>query len=177
MNENLRNLKLKDSIKKTNYYIVIRDTIFFHPSGVCPVNINKAPLGTLVQAIGYESKDTLRLKVYQDKITDLTKIIWHDTEWKCNLIDLFPISSLIWRHLITVSSLNERVRLATNEEFRNDVEEIVLGDIVWFCPADTNLNTYKTSVQYIGPVPELGDGFYFGLDILVSVLFFFIYII
>lgn len=150
------------------YYVVERETVFSRLRGTCNANIGKALPGILVEVIGVigVESDALRARVYSRTEGE----IWFRTEWKCYPVDLVPVSPLIWQLLRSVSSLPERVRLVKNKEFCKAVEGIRPNDKVWYCPDSNDAvpSTYLARVKFIGPVSELGDGYYFGLDLLVS---------
>ena len=157
---NLSQLDIQDN-PTTKYYVVIKDTILIRLKGKCSANIGQVTAGMLVEAIGVENKDALRVQLHSEGE------IWFKTEWKCHPIDLLSVSSLIWHLLCSVSSLQERVRLVKNRQLCKNVEDIKPNGKVWYCPDSNDLMTYSASVKFIGPVPELGDGYYFGLDLLV----------
>lgn len=167
---NLDHLTIHDNPKIT-YYIVARDTILSRFTGPCNVNIGRVIPGMLVKAVGNVNEDALRVQVYCKNKGD----IWYQTEWKCHRIDLLSVSGWIWHLLCAVSSLEDRLRLAKNKQFCKDVENIKPNTKVWFCPdsdvSSSNFSTYLANVTYIGAVRELGDGYYFGLDLLVTLIY------
>ncbi|XP_058792840.1 ubiquitin carboxyl-terminal hydrolase CYLD [Phymastichus coffea] len=158
---NLSHLAIHDNSNIT-YHIVVKETILSRLTGICNANIGQVLPGMLVQAVGNENEDALRVKVYCKNPSE----IWYHTEWKCYKIDLLPVSSLIWNLLCAVSSLADRVRLAKNKQFCKDVENIRPNSKVWFCPDSNNLNTYLASVKCFASVKEFGDGYYLALDLL-----------
>lgn len=165
----INNLTIQES-SSTKYYVVKKESILSRLKGACDANIGQVVPGMLVKAIGVENNEALRVQLYSKTENE----IWHKTEWKCHPIDLIPVSPLIWKLLCSISNLQERVRLASNKQLCKNVEEIQCSSSkVWYCP-DSNGDpvTYLASVEYIGPVHERGDGYYFGLDILVQNYFF-----
>ncbi|XP_031777073.1 ubiquitin carboxyl-terminal hydrolase CYLD isoform X1 [Nasonia vitripennis] len=158
---NLSQLSIQEP-RSTAYYVVIKATILSHLKGKCAANIGKVIPGMLVEVIGNESNEALRVKLYSTSQDE----IWHQTEWRCHPIDLLSVSPLIWRLLCSVSSLQERIRLATNKQFCKNVEDIGPNSKVWYCQDSQNPVSYLANVKFVGPVPELGDGYYFGLDLL-----------
>lgn len=159
------NLTIQEN-SSVKYYVVKKESILSRLKGACDANIGKVLPGMLVKAIGFENNEALRVQLFSKTENE----IWHKTEWKCHPIDLIPVSKLIWGMLISIQSLPERVRLASNKQLCKNVEEIQCSiSKVWYCP-DSNSNpvTYLASVEYVGPVHELGVGYYFGLDILVK---------
>lgn len=164
----INNLTIHEN-SSVQYYVVKNESILSRLKGVCDANIGKIIPGMLVKAIGAENNEALRVQLHSKTENE----IWYKTEWKCHPIDLIPVSQLIWGFLCSIPSLPERVRLASNKELCKNVEEIKCSiSKVWYCP-DSNGDpvTYLAIVEYIGPVHELGDGYYFGLDILVKIIF------
>lgn len=145
-------------IPNHRYYIAVKDTILTRLAGECDSNIGKIEKGMLLELIGLGKDDSLRLRVHHRG-----KPLWNSTEWKGHLIDIIPISHLIWQLLLSVPSLQERCRLVKNKQLIKDVEELNCNSKIWYC--EESLETFQATVKYIGPVPELGEGHYFGLDI------------
>ncbi|XP_025153799.1 ubiquitin carboxyl-terminal hydrolase CYLD isoform X2 [Harpegnathos saltator] len=93
---------------------------------------------------------------------------WCGTEWRCHKYDLIPVSHKIWQYLLAVQSPQERVQLASDETLCEQIRSISVKDKVWYC-CDPNKHSKEVAfVKYIGPVPELGLGHYFGLELLES---------
>ena len=44
---------------------------------------------------------------------------------------------------------------------------LAINDTVWYCADPLGCTKFLAIIKYIGPVPQLGQGYYFGLDLLV----------
>ncbi|XP_014473556.1 PREDICTED: ubiquitin carboxyl-terminal hydrolase CYLD isoform X2 [Dinoponera quadriceps] len=126
-------------------------------------------------------KDTLRLGMLVEALEDLKDSAlkirvtdtagsksWCGTEWRCHKYDLITVSHKIWQYLLAVQSPQERVQLASNETLCEQIRSISMKDKVWY-RCDPNKHSKELAfVRYIGPVPEIGPGYYFGLELLES---------
>jgi hypothetical protein len=169
MEENLSNFSHLDiqDYPTNKYYILVKETIIKRLKDSFNENICKVYPGQLVESIGAECNDKLIVRLQVD-----TNDKWYNVEWKCNLIDLRLLSPLIWKLLCSVSSLQERIRLVYNEQLCKDIESIKVDSKVWYCP--NNTEKYLVKVKYIGALPKLGAGYYFGIDALVRKILFII---
>lgn len=156
-----------DGSKERNlqYYVAKQDTVLLRLFGACDVNVNQLRLGMLVEALE-ESKDSaLRIRVTDTGGGSKT---WLGTEWRCHKYDLIPVSFKIWQYLFAVQSLQERVRLASDESLCDQIRNISVNDRIWYCCDPNRCIKELAFVRYIGPVPQLGPGHYFGLELLVN---------
>ncbi|XP_044582009.1 ubiquitin carboxyl-terminal hydrolase CYLD [Cotesia glomerata] len=144
------------------HYVAIRNTILSRISGECDQSVCTLRLGMLVEAKEIQSDGGLRIRVNDTNNAD----IWNKTEWKCHRIDLIPVPQIVWYFLAAVQAPNERVRLATDTKFCEDVSNLKINNQVWFNPESNSANKHLAVIKFIGVVSELGPGFYFGLDLL-----------
>lgn len=147
----------------THQYVAKKDTILNRISGKCEVNTNTLELGMLVESVGKESDDIVRIRIKDPS----ERSVWFNTQWKCHVYDLIHVPKKIWQYLAAVSDPNERVKIANNKKLCKDIENIRENDKVWFSPNGCSSDKLAT-VKLIGPIPELGDGIYFGLELQVD---------
>ncbi|XP_034942226.1 ubiquitin carboxyl-terminal hydrolase CYLD [Chelonus insularis] len=143
------------------YYIAERNTLLSRISGECDSNIRKLQPGALVEAKEIQPDGRLRIKVCDPNNPDF----WRKTEWKCARLDLISVPELVWHFLAAIPTARDRVSLANDTHFCEDVNNLKVNRKVWYCP-DGSTQKYKAVIKYIGSVPEMGPGFYFGLDLI-----------
>lgn len=148
------------------YYVAKQDTVLSRIFGACDVNVNKLRLGMLVEALEDLKDSVLRIRVTDTGAGSKT---WCGTEWRCHKYDLIPVSCRIWQYLLAVQSPQERVRLASDETLCEQIRCISVNNTVWYCcDSNRHANSELALVRYIGPVPQIGLGYYFGLELLVN---------
>ncbi|XP_077277307.1 ubiquitin carboxyl-terminal hydrolase CYLD isoform X2 [Temnothorax americanus] len=123
-------------------------------------------LGMLVEALEDLKESVLRVRVTDTVGGSKT---WRGTEWRCHKYDLIPVSPKVWQYLLAVQSPQERVRLANDEALCERMRNVSVNDVVWHCSDPANRRARELAfVRYIGPVPKLGLGHYFGLELVES---------
>ncbi|XP_071572390.1 ubiquitin carboxyl-terminal hydrolase CYLD isoform X2 [Temnothorax nylanderi] len=123
-------------------------------------------LGMLVEALEDLKESVLRVRVTDTVGGSKT---WCGTEWRCHKYDLIPVSPKVWQYLLAVQSPQERVRLANDEALCEQMRNVSVNDVVWHCSDPANRRARELAfVRYIGPVPQLGLGHYFGLELVES---------
>lgn len=147
------------------HYIAKKNTVLSRISGACEANVTELPLGMLVEVREEQADGGLRIRVNGTN----NEKIWHKTEWRCHKIDLIKVPTLVWQFLAAIPVLQERVEIASNErlcqeaaKFKNDIN-------VWY-RSFRNAEQTLAVIRYIGPAPDLGPGFHFGLELLVRFL-------
>lgn len=154
--------KMIEEHLRTQHYVAKKDTRLTRISGKCEVNVSPLERGMLVEAVGTEL-DGIRIKIKDPHECSL----WHNTEWKCDIYDFIPVSKKLWHYLAAVTAPEDRVRIASNKQLCKDIENIREKNRVWFSPNGISTVKCLATVTLIGPVPELGDGVFFGLDLQV----------
>lgn len=157
-----RNFDSNKNHKVLRYYVAKKNSTVTCMSRHSDVNVSTLRLGMLVKCLEDLMDGTLLISV-----TDVSESkVWFNTEWCCQKTDLIHVSQEIWRFLLAVSVPQERVRLANNKSLCGILENLSVNDKVWYHP-NHKVNDHKelAIIKYIGPVPELGQGFYFGLEI------------
>jgi hypothetical protein len=108
---------------------------------------------------------TIRIKDYYSDGSQL----WDECLFTCSSSHLVKVSENIWPFLIAVVDPEDRYRFITQRS--SDAKKIALlndGDCVKVSGKPFGLNcSYDCIIRYVGLVPELGPGFYFGLELLV----------
>lgn len=143
-------------------FIAKRETYMCRMKGKCESNVCYLQKGMLVEAT------RVLPEYFYIHVRDNTDPNWYKTEWRCGSVDLLPVSSYLWHFLLAIPSLQERIRLIRNIPLCRDIVDIQLETKVWYCLDEQQFLTCLACVKFIGPVPELGEGYYFGLDVMVS---------
>lgn len=156
------------NVERSNvvHYVAKKNTVLNRISGSCDVNVSTLRLGMLVEAVEVLRDGGLRIRVADPGGSEL----WLNTEWRCHRYDLVPVSLIMWEYLAAVPSLQDRVKLATDKQLTKDLNDVRLNSKVIVTPdaAEAANEQILAVVKHVGPVPELGPGFYFGLEILVE---------
>lgn len=155
---------IQEHLRIQQTYVVKKDTTITRISGKCDANVSNLKLGMLVESVGRES-DNFSIRI---RIKDQHEFnVWSDTVWNCHTHDLILVSKKICQYLAAVSDNNERVKIANNKKFCNDIENIHVNDKVWYSSNGSSSGELAI-IKLIGPVPELGNRVYFGLELLVN---------
>lgn len=157
-----RNAGSKEDRQLLLYYVAKQNTILTRISGECDKNVNTLRLGMLVEALEDLGDSALRVRVNDTTGSE----VWRGTEWRCHRFDLIPVSSDVWKFLPAVSVPQERVRLANHKLLCKELISLKIDHTVWYCPDPQGYSKYLAIIKYIGPVPQLSQGYYFGLDLL-----------
>ncbi|XP_011867998.1 PREDICTED: ubiquitin carboxyl-terminal hydrolase CYLD isoform X1 [Vollenhovia emeryi] len=161
---------MEDSSKERRvlqHYVAKQDTVLIRIKGACDVNVNQLRLGMLVEAL-----EDLKTSVLRVRVTDTVdgSKSWCGTEWRCHTYDLIPVSPQVWQCLLAVQSPQERVRLANDGPLCEQLRNVSVNDAIWYCadPANRPRARDLAFVRYVGHVPQLGLGHYFGLELVGS---------
>ncbi|XP_076671657.1 ubiquitin carboxyl-terminal hydrolase CYLD isoform X1 [Andrena cerasifolii] len=157
-----RNASGKEDRQVLQHFVAKGNTILMRISGECDKNVNTLRLGMLVEAVEDLGDSALRVRVVDTTGSE----IWHGTEWRCHRFDLIPVTLDVWKFLPAVSVPQERVRLANHKVLCKELTSLGTNDNVWYCPDPQGYTKYLAVIKYIGPVPQIGQGYYFGLDLL-----------
>ncbi|CAK9828478.1 Ubiquitin carboxyl-terminal hydrolase CYLD [Anthophora retusa] len=157
-----RNSNSKDDCQVPRYFVAKQNTILIRISGECDKNVNTLRLGMLVEAVQDLGDSVLKVRVIDTTGSE----IWCGTEWRCHKFDLITVSPEVWKFLPAVSVPQERVRLAIHKRLCEELMSLVVHDAVWYCADPQGCSKYLAIIKYIGPVPLLGQGYYYGLDVL-----------
>lgn len=153
-----------DTLSLSCYYVAKENVVMNRLSGECSTNVKPLMMGMLVQANEILADGSLRIRILDSKNNDED---WSKTEWRCDVKKLISVSSIIWHYLIAVSSPQERVKIAMDNGYCKNVENLKVGNKVWYL--SPNKNKYKAVIKKIEPVQEFGPGFYFCLELLVNI--------
>jgi hypothetical protein len=87
----------------------------------------------------------------------------------CSKHQLLPVDPVMLSPLIAVFKPSLRVELVENEHIFRELAKIEVGKTVMLLSEtpDSRLEPELAVVRYKGPVPEMGPGTYYGLEILV----------
>ncbi|OAD54319.1 hypothetical protein WN48_08033, partial [Eufriesea mexicana] len=157
-----RNSSNKEDRQVFQYFVAKQNTILMCISGECDKNVNTLRLGMLVEAVEDLGDSALKIRVIDTTGSE----IWRGTEWRCHRFDLISVTPEVWKFLPAVSVPQERVRLANYKHLCEELMSLVINDTVWYCADPLGCTKYLAIIKYIGPVPQLGQGYYFGLDLL-----------
>lgn len=120
------------------------------------------PKGTLVQ-IKYEDG---MYKVKKCEYNGLEPEIKESEYFVCDFFDFIVINENLWWLILAIPNSIERLKIIESDYNRNFLSKLKTGSECFVI--DNNSEYLKCTIQYIGPVPELGLGFYFGLLLNVS---------
>ncbi|XP_043507747.1 ubiquitin carboxyl-terminal hydrolase CYLD [Frieseomelitta varia] len=157
-----RNSSNKEDRQASQYFVAKQNTILKRMSSECDKSVNTLRLGMLVEAVEDLGDSALKVRVIDTTGSE----IWRGTEWQCHKFDLIPVTSEVWKFLPAISVPQERVRLANYKHLCEELLSLGVNDTVWYCVDSLGCTKYLAIIKYIGPVPQLGQGYYFGLDLL-----------
>ncbi|XP_050076644.1 ubiquitin carboxyl-terminal hydrolase CYLD [Anopheles maculipalpis] len=87
--------------------------------------------------------------------------------FQCQAANLQRIPSDIWPYIIAILDPQERCEFAKRPKLFGSVKLLRTGDIVMVSWLAKNRHvTYDCIIRYVGPVPKIGPGYYFGLELL-----------
>lgn len=148
-----------------------------NPNGICVRDckiigfpdgdsIKDLPEGTLVEFIvKQESKEVIRVFTYENR-----KIVRGKPLYITAGDNLQLIEKEMWPFLTAVINSEERLILARNHQMIDFITtKIKINDGVFIKTENTGDDYVRGIVKYIALVPELGSGFYFGVEIPVSI--------
>lgn len=158
-----RNSNNKEDRQISQYFVAKQNTILMRMSSECDKNVNTLRLGMLVEAVEDLGDSALKVRVIDTTGSE----IWRGTEWRCHKFDLISVTPEVWKFLPAVSVPQERVRLANYKHLCEELMSLEINDTVWYCADPSGCTKFLAIIKYIGPVPQLGQGYYFGLDLLV----------
>jgi len=89
--------------------------------------------------------------------------------WVCSQLHLLPVDPVMLSALIAVCEPSLRVELVQKEHIYRELAAIEVGEKVMLLSEtpDSRLEPELAVVRYKGPVPEMGPGTFYGLEILV----------
>ncbi|XP_076242541.1 ubiquitin carboxyl-terminal hydrolase CYLD [Calliopsis andreniformis] len=157
-----RNAGSKEDRQVLQYFIAKQDTLLGCMSG--DKKLNTLRPGMLVEAIEDLGDSALRVRVVDTTGSE----VWRGTEWRCHRYDLIAVTADVWKYLVAVTAPQERIRLANHKRLCKELLSLDVNDSVWYCPEPQGCTKQLAVIKYIGPVPLLGQGYYFGLDLLES---------
>uniref|UniRef100_A0A182WHB6 ubiquitinyl hydrolase 1 n=1 Tax=Anopheles minimus TaxID=112268 RepID=A0A182WHB6_9DIPT len=87
--------------------------------------------------------------------------------FQCQAANLQRIPSDIWPYIIAILDPQDRCEFAKRPKVFGSVKQLRTGDIVMVSWLAKNRHvTYDCIIRYVGPVPKIGPGYYFGLELL-----------
>lgn len=117
-----------------------------------------------------------------------TNLAFLNNLYFCKRSTLLEVSADLWPFLIAINDPYDRLNVVRDKEFSEYITNVQENKIVEICginfrqsdmrqslnfSVDHNSNPdYDCIVRYIGTCPEIGPGYYFGLELLVIFLFF-----
>ncbi|GAB0089119.1 CYLD [Sergentomyia squamirostris] len=120
--------------------------------------------GMMVQIRDRPSSKFASLRVYDFYSRDL---VWENNLFSCPMASLLVIPSDIWLFLAGIVDPGERLRVAQTEHQWKYILSLHESDIVVVNGSAFRLDvSFDGIIRYVGLVPEIGPGYYFGLEIL-----------
>uniref|UniRef100_A0A1L8DTI0 ubiquitinyl hydrolase 1 n=1 Tax=Nyssomyia neivai TaxID=330878 RepID=A0A1L8DTI0_9DIPT len=120
--------------------------------------------GMMLQIRERSAGKFVNVRVYDFFARDL---VWENNLFSCPLTNLHEIPSDIWLFLAAIVDPVERLAVAQSDVRVKYILELKESDIVVASGAAFRLDvSFDAIVRYIGLVPEIGPGYYVGLEIL-----------
>jgi hypothetical protein len=118
-------------------------------------------LGSLVEVISTKlGGERVAVRLIDERSEDV---------WVCSKLHLLPVDPVMLSSLRAVFKPSFRVALVQNEHTFRELAAVEVGKKVMLLPEsqDTRWEPELAMVWYKGPIPEMGPGTYYGLEILV----------
>lgn len=123
------------------------------------------PKGNLVQ-IKYENGN-YKAKKFDNNITGAELL--GDEYSLCNLYDFIVINENLWFMLLAIPNFDNRMSIMESDNHRNFLSKLKVGIDCIVSERVFGKQMYlKCTIQYVGPVPEIRPGYFFGLLLNVS---------
>jgi hypothetical protein len=123
-------------------------------------------LGSLVKVISTKyDGDRVAVRLFDER--DLVE--GSEDVWVCSKFHLLPVDPVMLSSLTAVFEPSNRVALVQKGQIFRELAVVEVGEKVMLLPEtqDSRLEAEMAVVRYKGPVPEMGPGTYYGLEILV----------
>jgi len=130
-------------------------------------NITRVILrGSLVEVISTPLDD---VRVAVRLVDERCLVEGSEDVWLCSLLHLLPMDPGMLSALIAVCEPSLRVALVQNEHIYRELAAVEVGKKVMLLSETpgSRLEPELAVVRYKGPVPQMGPGTYYGLEILV----------
>lgn len=129
-------------------------------------------VGTLVQVKPPQSDSDRNIRFSIKEYDDTTQNPLFSQEYECPSHFIMKVLQDVWPYVISIP-VSERASFLGNKDKINFTLNLKEGDRVSVDGTffDHQVN-YECIVKYCGMVPEIGKGLFFGLEILVSWIFF-----
>lgn len=153
--------------------------------------------GMTVEIKDFVTKNSTISKYCTIKILDYVNKnhAFENNLYMCKNSSLFRVSSNIWPYLIAIVDPLERLDFARDQHFTEYIRSLgendlvlVDGNIFKYSSISASLNfannnsdnghkhkDYECAIIFIGLVPERGNGYYFGLQLVVIELFYYFF--
>ncbi|CAD7085791.1 unnamed protein product [Hermetia illucens] len=121
--------------------------------------------GTLVKILDANGSSSVNVQV-MDYINK--NPIWENM-YKCAADSVRQVPQDTWPYVIAIADPEERLRFALNSKWCQIILSLKIGSIVSVSAElfkKSSSFDYNCIVRYIGLVPEIGPGYYFGLELL-----------
>lgn len=121
-------------------------------------------LGTLVHVHSCIDNDNVAVKVVNCEPAYDT--VDENNLWICPASCLLPVNDVLWPLVNAIVSPIERVDLLKQKSLCEQLCTIQVGTLVKFISSDGNKTGEPAVVKYKGPIPKMGPGIYFGIELL-----------
>jgi len=133
--------------------------------------IDSIDIGQLIKIIDIYSKKYYKIKLYNIINKKLQCLNNYYLIIKENLT---KISVNLWPYIISISKSYDRYLFINNIDACNSLFKLKINDIIIVNGLNNNfLIDYNCIIRYIGLVPEIGPGYFFGVELLVIFHFYF----
>lgn len=163
----------KTKPKAENYFCVAKDNIvaerldFDINKNLKSTEVDRViRLGSLVEVISKKhGGERVAVRLIDERCLDEGP----EDVWVCSKLHLLPVDPVMLSSLIAVFEPSLRVALVQNEHIFRELAAIEVGEKVMLLSEtqDSRWEPELAVVRYKGPVPEMGHGTYYGLEILV----------
>jgi hypothetical protein len=169
----------KNKPKTDNCFCVAKENIVAEKQDLdINVNLNGIRvirLGSLVKVISTKyDGDRVAVRLIDERCL----VEGSEDVWVCSKFHLLPVDPVMLSSVVAVFEPSCRVALVQKSQVFRELAAIEVGEKVMLLPEtqDSRWEPELAVVRYKGPVPEMGPGTYYGLEILVILFCFEFYL-
>lgn len=157
--------KKKSSKLKLGYCVISENYVAKKLKGTGNASHLTLMLGTLVHVHSCIDINNVAIKVVNCESDYDT--VDENNLWICSVSCLLPVNNILWPLVNAIVSPIERVNLLKQKSLCEQLCTIQVGTLVKFISSDGNKTEEPAVVKYRGPIPKVGPGIYFGIELLV----------
>lgn len=162
----MNTIKRKSSKFKLGYCVVSENYVAKKLKGTGNASHLTLMLGTLVHVHSCIDNDNVAVKVVNCESPYDT--VDENNLWICPISCLLPVNDILWPLVNAIVSPIERVNLLKQKSLCDQLCTIQVGTLAKLISSDDGNKTGEPAVvKYRGPIPKMGPGIYFGIELLV----------